>query len=65
MRQYDDLRGEALGIDHFPGHDCFDCGHETPYIKGEDGDYDYLCVNPACSASITYDTGAEEDQWTD
>tara|TARA_Y100000296_G_scaffold67248_1_gene79782 strand:+ start:316 stop:525 length:210 start_codon:yes stop_codon:yes gene_type:complete len=55
MKQYgyqgDDGIGEALGIDHWPGHDCPSCGHETPYMAGEDGDYyDYICENADCGA---------------
>lgn len=67
MRQYgyqgDDGIGEALGIDHFPGHYCPSCGHETPLAAVEDGDYDYdyICENAGCSDSPEYDTGSEEE----
>ena len=65
MKQYgyqgDDGIGEALGIDHWPGHDCPSCGHETPYMAGEDGFYAYTCENAGCSDSPEFDTGPEEE----
>ena len=63
MKQHDDIRGEAMGIDHDPpqpDEPCPGCNRPLQNLATYDGgDTEWVCTNPGCSDSVTY----EAQEW--